>query len=80
MTEEDIFAIVKKNLLDVRPLLDPKEITADRSMAELGANSVDRMEVITLTLEDLGLRIPLMSFAGVRNLKGLIETLHSHLA
>jgi polyketide biosynthesis acyl carrier protein len=39
---------------------------------------VDRMEIVTSTMEDLGIKIPLMSFAGVSNIEGLVDVLSSH--
>jgi polyketide biosynthesis acyl carrier protein len=78
-TREQVFDIVKKNILEVLPHLSPADISMDRSMPDLGANSVDRMEVVTQSMEDLGLKIPLMSFAKVANIDGLVGVLFENL-
>jgi polyketide biosynthesis acyl carrier protein len=77
MTKDDVFQAVKKNTLEVLGI-DPGEITMWKSLTDLGANSVDRMEIVTSTMEDLGIKIPLMSFAGVSNIEGLVDVLSSH--
>jgi polyketide biosynthesis acyl carrier protein len=77
MTKDDVFQAVKKNTLEVLGI-DPGEITMGKSLTDLGANSVDRMEIVTSTMEDLGIKIPLMSFAGVSNIEGLVDVLSSH--
>lgn len=44
-------------------------------MADLGANSVDRAEIIMMTLEALSLQIPSIELSEARNLGGLAEIL-----
>jgi polyketide biosynthesis acyl carrier protein len=75
-----VFAIVKGHIREVLPEVPEQEIALHRSLSELGANSVDRMEVVTLSLESLDLRIPLMSFAGVSDIQGLVDVLAQHAA
>lgn len=78
MTNIDVFEIVKGAILEVLPHLEPEAVSAEKSLTDLGANSVDRMEVVTLSMEGLGIKIPLMSFAGVSNIGGLVDVLSSH--
>jgi polyketide biosynthesis acyl carrier protein len=73
MTNEEIFAIIKRNLLEILPDLDGDSIRSDQSMKDLGANSVDRMDVVIQTKEELGLTFPLHELGGVENLQGLID-------
>jgi polyketide biosynthesis acyl carrier protein len=77
-TKSEVFDVVRKNVLEILPNLKPDMVTVDRSLSDLGANSVDRMEVVTLSMEDLGLKIPLLSFAGVTNIEGLVDVLFSN--
>jgi len=78
VSSTEVFEIVKGHVLEVLPDLSPEEVTPGRSLSELGANSVDRMEVVSLSLESLGLDLPLMSFAGVSNIEGLVDVLARH--
>lgn len=80
LSEGEVLAAVSKSILEVLPDVAPEAIRPDRSLSELGANSVDRMEVVTLSMEALGVKIPLMSFAGVTNIGDLVAVLHDRLA
>ncbi|WP_372156762.1 acyl carrier protein [Xanthomonas campestris pv. fici] len=75
MDRNEVFEIVKRNILDVLPDLSPDMIRGEQRLADLGANSVDRMEIITLCMADLGLDIPLLSFAGAPRIADLADVL-----
>lgn len=79
MNSVAIFEVVKANVLKVLPELHPEEVTPDKSLVELGANSVDRVEVSMYSMEALQLKIPRVEFHGVRNLAGLVAVLQTHL-
>lgn len=76
MTQEHVIQTVKKVTLEVLPFLSTGDVTLEKSLKDLGANSIDRMEVVTRSLEMLGLNIPLVEFAKVKDLRGLVEVLH----
>lgn len=78
MSEQEIFAAVKKVTLEVLPFLGEGDVAIDKSLKDLGANSIDRMEVVTGALEALELQIPLTEFGKVKNLRGLVEVLQAH--
>ena len=76
MTKEEVFQIVKRNVMAVLPALPPGTITLDKHLKELGANSIDRMEIITATLEDLGLKMPLVELGEIKGIEGLVTFLY----
>jgi polyketide biosynthesis acyl carrier protein len=78
ITKAEVFDIVKNNILDILPKVQPEMVSIEKSLSDLGANSVDRMEVVTMSMEDLGVKIPLMSFAGVTNIEGLVDVLFNN--
>ncbi|MEM9487727.1 MAG: acyl carrier protein [Myxococcota bacterium] len=78
MTREDIFAIVRSNTQEVLVDIDAGEIRLDRQLKELGANSIDRMEIVTMSMEDAGVKIPLVDLAGISNIGELVALLHNH--
>lgn len=43
---------------DVVPEVDITRFTADRRLADLGCNSIDRAEIMTVTMDRLGVVIP----------------------
>ncbi len=75
MLKEDVYEVVKNVVMEILPDLDPEIISIEKSLKDLGANSIDRMEVVTISMEELGLKIPLMSFANVSNIEGLVNVL-----
>ena len=77
MTKDEIFQIIKRNLLEILPDLPPEGIIPAKSMKDLGANSVDRMDVVIQTKEQLGLKFPLHELGGVENLQGLVDFFHA---
>ncbi|WP_415949121.1 phosphopantetheine-binding protein [Streptomyces sp. KLOTTS4A1] len=72
MTESEIFAALTRNLVDVLPDLLGVHITADLTMRELGANSIDRMDVLIGTQEELGVTIPVSEFGAAQELGSLV--------
>lgn len=78
MTREQIFAIVKKNTLEVLPDVQPDDVRIEGQLKDLGANSIDRVEIVTMSMEDLDLQIPLVELGKVSNISGLVDILHAH--
>lgn len=76
MNYDEIFQIVKKNIVMVLPYLAGKEISIEKSLKDLGANSIDRAEVVTLSIEDLGIKIPMVEFGKVSNIRGMVDLLY----
>jgi polyketide biosynthesis acyl carrier protein len=75
MTRLEVFEIVKKHLLHVMEDLDPARVEEDKSMKDLGANSIDRADVIIRTMEQLGIKLKISELADVKNLRGLVDIL-----
>lgn len=79
MTQIDIFNVVQKNILEILPFLQPEVIQLEKKLSDLGANSVDRMDIIISSMEDLNLKIPLLSFVGVTSICDLVFVLKKHV-
>ena len=73
MTKEAIFEIIKRNLLEILPDLAAESIVPTQSMKDLGANSVDRADVVIQTKEELELKFPLSELGGLENIQGLVD-------
>jgi polyketide biosynthesis acyl carrier protein len=71
MDKIQIFDILKANALSVLPHLDEAIVTENASLRALGANSMDRAEIIMMTLQDINLRAPMMDFASATNIDGI---------
>ncbi len=71
---EIVLALVRETLPDVPADL----VVPARSMTELGATSIDRVDVATLAMESLGVRVPNEALAGVASIGDLIDLLRQH--
>ncbi len=76
MTREDIFEVVKQQIQAVMFALPMEKVTIEKSLKDLGANSVDRMEIVVMSMEKLGIEAPLVELGNIKNLQELVEYLH----
>lgn len=79
MTKTEIFEIVVRNTRDVLPTLADHRIAPTDSLKALGANSLDRSEIVMMTLEALRLALPLAATAKAKNIDELVSLLHENL-
>lgn len=79
MTVDDIFNILVNHTREVLPEVEDHDFRMEDSLRELGANSIDRSEIIMLTLETLSLSIPLIVVAKAENMGELAGLLHGRM-
>lgn len=75
-----IFDTLKKNILDVLFDIEPSQITESSSLECLGANSMDRVDIVTLTCEALSVHISLKDLAKANNIAELVIMLEAAYA
>lgn len=75
MTSEEILPLITEAIVEVLPELDGHPFTESDSLEDLGADSMDRAEIVMTVLERLDLEIPLVDTHGPRNLGELAELL-----
>ncbi len=76
MSKKHIVDVIVEQAREVLPALESHPLTETDSLRDLGANSVDRADIIMMTLEKLELTIPLVELAKADNigeLAGLID-------
>ena len=73
MNKEQIFEVIKNNVLEILPDIDPARIVPEISLRDLGANSIDRADILIQSLEALKLKFPLHEMGSARNLQGLVD-------
>jgi polyketide biosynthesis acyl carrier protein len=71
--QANVYEVVKRNLLKVIPDLEPSQVSIDRSLQELGCNSIDRADVVILTMEQLAITVPTSAFSAVGDIRTLVE-------
>jgi polyketide biosynthesis acyl carrier protein len=79
MNKEQIRQVVMKNIRDVLFDLDVQEIPIDASLKDLGANSMDRADIVAHCLEDLQLEMPLVELRTAGNIDGLVNLLYQKI-
>lgn len=76
MKREDVQAVVVKHLVDAVDGLKAEDIDPKRSMKDLGANSLDIVEVVSSSMRELKVKIPRSELAKLTNLEQLVDLLH----
>jgi polyketide biosynthesis acyl carrier protein len=79
MTQDVVFEAVRRNVLEVLPDLTPQDVSMQGTLTDLGANSIDRADVVTMTMEDLGIVVPISDFQSVHDIRSLVELLKKHV-
>lgn len=74
--KEEIFNVIKEAISYVVPEINVNEITIEDSLKELGANSVDRAEILFMALEDSKVKIPMISFNDAKNIKDIVDIIY----
>lgn len=60
--------------------IDPGTIDTKLSMKDVGANSLDIVEVVSTTMRELEIRVPREELDLVTNIDGFIDLLHTRAA
>ncbi|MEV0689374.1 acyl carrier protein [Streptomyces sp. NPDC050388] len=75
MTKEEIFPLITEAIREILPELADHTFQDSESLEDLGANSMDRAEIVMIVLEEMDLEVPLVDTYGPRNLGELAERL-----
>ena len=79
VTEQDVFEVVRRNTLEVLPEVPTDLVRIDGTLTDLGANSIDRADIVTMSMESLGITVPIREFQAVRDIQSLVDLLRRHL-
>jgi polyketide biosynthesis acyl carrier protein len=75
---DPILAAIARSVRQVLPEISPDQVQPDRSLADLGCNSVDRAEVVSLVMEDLGVDVPVTAFTAVTDIGKLADLMREY--
>ncbi len=75
MTRDHVLAVVKKHLMDTVEDLTEDKIDPAKSMKELGANSLDIVEVVSSAMRELKVKIPRSELSKLANIDQLVDML-----
>ena len=76
MTREDVLEVVTRHLVDTIEELDGVEIDPAKSMKDLGANSLDIVEVVSCSMRELKVKVPRSELNKLENIHQLVDLLH----
>ena len=76
-SREQVLEIVKENLVDTIEELEGVEIDPERSMKDLGANSLDIVEVVSCSMRQLKVKVPRAELNKLENINQLVDLLHT---
>lgn len=79
MSKEQIFEIIVENLIEIVPEINAEDVLMSHSLVDLGLNSIDWCELITLTLESLESDISRIEFVKAENIGDLVNIFHAKL-
>lgn len=79
MTREDVFALVRSTIRDVLTDVPASEVVAERNLRDLGANSLDRMDITVSVIEELGLPMDPADLSAANSIGALVDLLHGRL-
>lgn len=75
MKNEEVFEIVKKHLTTICTEVDPSKVTREASMKDLGATSLDIVEVVSCSMRELKVRVPRSQLSKISDIGGLVDLL-----
>ncbi len=77
LTKEAVFEVVKENLIDTLDEdVDENAIARDKSMKDLGANSLDIVEVVSSSMRQLKVKVPRSELANLADIGSLVDLLY----
>lgn len=76
ITREAVLEVVKRHLVDTIEELEGVEIDPAKSMKELGANSLDIVEVVSCSMRELRVKVPRAELNQLENINQLVDLLH----
>ena len=76
MEKEEIFEVVVKHIRTVIPSLEDHAIQPEDKLKELGADSLDRTEILDMAMGSISLDVPRVEVYGAKDIGELVDVLH----
>ncbi|MCX4530636.1 acyl carrier protein [Streptomyces sp. NPDC002596] len=72
MTRDEMRSLVHEAITDILPSVAPERITDAAHLRDLGADSVDRVEIIISLQDRLGIDRPMAEFSDIPDIGALV--------
>ncbi|WP_296705239.1 hypothetical protein [Algoriphagus sp.] len=79
MSKEQIFEIIVGNLVEIVPEINYEDVLLSHRFSDLGLNSIDRGELISLTLEVLESDSSRVEFVTAQTVGDLVDIFYAKL-
>lgn len=79
MNKHDIFELIVRHSREVVPELEEYEFKHSDRLNDLGANSMDRADIVMMTMEALSLQVPRVELFGAQNIGELADLFYEKL-
>jgi polyketide biosynthesis acyl carrier protein len=76
MTRENIFELITSHCCEIRPGLKTHTFHPSETLEELGADSVDRIDILNMVMESMSLKIARVKVFGAKNIGELADILY----
>jgi acyl carrier protein len=76
ISRNHVLSVVKKHLAEAVDGLSADAIDPSRSMKEVGANSLDIVEVVSSSMRELKVKIPRSELSKLTNIDALVDLLY----
>ena len=76
VTRDQVLHVVKKHVLATVDGLPEAQFDPSKSMKDLGANSLDMVEVVSCAMRELKVKVPRSELSKLTNIGGLVDLLH----
>lgn len=73
MTRDEMFTVIKARIAEIVESAAGKPIGETDSLRDLGADSLEIVEVVSRSMKDLGIKVPRGELTTARNLKDLLD-------
>lgn len=73
MSRDDIFSVIKTNVVTIIDGAQGKEIKETNSMRDFGADSLQIVEVVSRSMKQLRIKVPRVALMDAQNLKDLVD-------
>jgi acyl carrier protein len=73
MSREQIFAVVREHIVKIVDGVKPEAIREEISMRDLGADSLQIVEVVSRSMKELKVKVPRTELSRARNLGELVD-------
>jgi acyl carrier protein len=80
MNQDHVYGVVKKHLLAIVRGIDESQIAPSKSLRELGADSIDMVEVLSACMRDLRIKVSRTELTTSEDVQGLVDLLRKDQA